>query len=55
MEILKIALYIVWGIAFIAWIVSLVLRIIRKDEDMTNYMCIFSIIMLSVALINLLI
>ena len=27
MEILKIALYIVWGIVFIAWIVSFVLRI----------------------------
>lgn len=55
MEILKIALYIVWGIAFIAWIVSFVLRIVRKDGDMTNYMCIFSIVMLSTALVNLLI
>lgn len=55
MEILKIALYIVWGIAFIAWIVSFVLRIKNKDENMTNYMCIFVIIMLSTALVNLLI
>ena len=55
MEILKIALYIVWGIVFIAWIVSFVLRIKNKDENMTNYMCIFSIVMLSVALINMII
>lgn len=55
MEILKIALYIVWGIAFIAWIASFILRIKRKDENMTNYMCIWSIIMLSIALVNLLV
>lgn len=55
MEILKIALYIVWVIAFIAWIVSFVLRIKSEDEDMTNYMCIFAIIMLSISLVNLLI
>ena len=55
MEILNIALYIVWGIAFIAWIVSFILRIKRKDENMTNYMCIWSIIMLLIALVNLLI
>lgn len=55
MEILKIALYIVWGIAFIAWIVSFVLGIKNKDENMTNYMSIFGIIMLSTALVNLLI
>ena len=55
MEILKIILYAVWLIAFIAWIVSFVLRIKRKDENMTNYMCIFVIIMLSIALVNLLV
>ena len=32
MEILKIALYIVWGIVFIAWIVSFVLRIKKKTK-----------------------
>lgn len=55
MDVLKIGLYIVWGIAFIAWLVSFVLRIKNKDENMTNYMCIFAIIMLSTALVNLLI
>ena len=55
MEILKIVLHIVWINAFIAWIVSFVLRIKNKDENMTNYMCIFVIIMLSIALVNLLI
>ena len=55
MEILKIALYIVWEIAFIAWIVSFVLGIKNKDENMTNYTYIFVIIMLSTALVNLLI
>ena len=55
MEILKIALYIVWEIAFIAWIVSFVLGIKNKDENMTNHMCIFGIIMLFTALVNLLI
>lgn len=51
----KIILYVVWAIAFIAWIVSFALRIKNKDENMTNYMCIFVIIMLSTALVNLLI
>ena len=55
MDVLKIGLYIVWGIAFIAWLVSFVLRIKNEDENMTNYMCIFSIVMLSVALINIII
>lgn len=55
MDVLKIGLYIVWGIAFIAWLVSFVLRIKNKDENMTNYMCIFAIIMFSTALVNLLI
>lgn len=52
MEILKIIFYAVWLIAFISWIVSLVLRIKSKDENMTNYMCIFAIIMLSVSLVK---
>ena len=55
MEILKIFFYAAWLIAFISWIVSFVLRIKNKDENMTNYMCIFVIIMLSTALVNLLI
>ena len=55
MIILKIILCVVWAIAFIAWIVSFALRIKHKDENMTNYMCIFSIVMLSVALINMII
>ena len=55
MEILKIGLYAIQAVAFVAWIVSFVLRIVRKDGDMTNYMCIFSIVMLSTALVNLLI
>lgn len=55
MDVLKIGLYIVWGIAFIAWIVSFAIRVKCKDENMTNYMCIWSIIMLSVALVNSLI
>ena len=52
---LNCVLLIVWLVAFIAWIASFVLRIITKDENMTNYMCILSIIMISMALINLLI
>ena len=55
MEVLKIILYALWMIAFVAWIASFILRIKRKDENMTNYMCIFSIVMLSVALINMII
>lgn len=55
MQILKIVLYAAWVIAFVAWIASFILRIKRKDENMTNYMCIFSIVMLSVALINMII
>lgn len=55
MQILKIVLYAVWVIAFVAWIASFILRIKRKDENMTNYMCIWSIIMLSIALVNSLI
>lgn len=52
---LNCVLLIVWLVAFIAWIASFVLRIITKDEDMTNYMCMFAIIMLSISLVNLLI
>ena len=55
MQILKIILYAIWLIAFIAWIVSFAIRVKCKDENMTNYMCIWSIIMLSIALVNLLI
>ena len=55
MIIFQIILYVVWAIAFIAWIVSFALRIKRKDKNMTDYMCIFAIIMLSTALVNLLI
>ena len=55
MEVLKIILYALWMIAFVSWIVSFTLRIKCKDENMTNYMCIFSIVMLSVALINMII
>lgn len=55
MQILKIILYAIWLIAFIAWIVSFAIRVKCKDENMTNYMCIWSIIILSVALVNSLI
>ena len=55
MEVLKIILYALWMIAFVSWIVSFTLRIKCKDENMTNYMFIFSIVMLSVALINMII
>ena len=53
MDVLKIGLYIVWGIAFIAWLVNLILNI--KYRDRANQMLVFVIIMLCVSCVNLMI